>query len=93
MAGLKFVPQCKEVKLLEATTICSSLETISSLHIPYVVIESKCLEVVNLLNDAAIDFSKVSFIVKVKDHAKVLETVNFAYIHQSQNALAQCVVH
>lgn len=43
--------------------ICYGLENISSLHISNVVVESNCLEVVNLLNDALVDFSKVSFFI------------------------------
>lgn len=63
MVGLKFVPQCTDVKLLEVMSICFCLESISSIHILNIVVESDCLEFVSMLNDVTVDLSKVSFFV------------------------------
>lgn len=68
LASLKFISRCKEVKILEAMTICFGLESISSLHILNIVIDFVCLEVVNMLNDDIVDLIEVSFfIAKAKD--------------------------
>lgn len=92
MVGLKFVPIWNEVKLLEATTIYSRLECISSIHISNVVVESDCLEVVNLLNDVTVDFSEDSFfIVEAKEQATELGTIYFSHVYRSQKDLVHYV--
>lgn len=44
-------------------TICEGLESVRSLYMSDIFIELDCLEVVNLLNDISLDFSKVSFFI------------------------------
>lgn len=49
------------MKLLEAMSIYSGLENLSSIHVSNILVESNCLEIINLLNDVGVDFSKVFF--------------------------------
>lgn len=53
-----------EIKLIEATTICFGLKNIFSLQLSDMLVESDCLEVVNMLNDEAVDISKASFYIE-----------------------------
>lgn len=61
LARLKFVPRCQKMKLFKAMMICFRLETLTSIYILNILVESDCLEVINQLNDAVVDYSKVSF--------------------------------
>lgn len=67
LASLKFITSCYEVKILEVVAISFDLESISSLNLLNIQVESNCLEVVNLLNNKTVDLSEVSFFV---DEAK-----------------------
>lgn len=49
------------MKLLQAMSIYSGLENPSSIHVSNILVESNCLEIINLLNDVGVDFSKVCF--------------------------------
>ena len=63
LASLKFITSCYEVKILEVVAISFDLESISSLNLLNIQVESNCLEVVNLLNNKTVDLSKVFFFV------------------------------
>lgn len=56
---LIFIPQCNEVKTLEAMAIYKGLESVSSLNLSNILVEFNCFEVVHLLNDVVdiFDFS------------------------------------
>lgn len=81
LAGLKFVPRCQELKILEAMTICFGLEILTSINISNILVESNCLEVINLLNDVVVDLSEVSyFIEEAKDRGGELDVVSFSML-------------
>lgn len=49
--------------VFEAMTICEGLPSIFSLSVWIVLVESDCLEVVNLMNMVSLDLSEVSFFI------------------------------
>lgn len=72
--------------------ICFGLESISSLAISNIFIDSNCLEVVKLLNDKGVDISEVSsFITETKERGGELGVVAYSHVHRRQNELAPCV--
>lgn len=63
-AGTKFIPSYGEVKTLEAMTIYIGLESIAKIpHLNFLV-ETDCLEVINLLNNTVDDITEVSFFIE-----------------------------
>lgn len=78
LVGLKFIPRCLEVKLLEAMTICFGLENLSSIYVLNILVESNYLEVINLLNDGAVDLTEFSFLIEeTKNRGDELRVVSF----------------
>lgn len=58
VAGLKFISKCQKVKILEAIAIRLRFETL------YYCVKYLGVEVINLLKDEIVDYSKVSFFTK-----------------------------
>lgn len=86
--------KCQEMKLLKAMAICFCLQNLCSISISNILVEFDCLEVINLLNDVAIDLSKVSFFIEeAKVRSSEMGVVSFSHIYFSHNVLAHCVVH
>lgn len=75
-------------------TIYFGLETLSSISATNIMMEFDCLEVINLLNNVAIDYSEVSFFIdEAKDRGGELGVVSFPHVRCSQNVLAHCIAH
>lgn len=70
------------MKVLETMAICFGLESISSLAISNIFVDSDCLEVVKLLNDKDVDISEVpSFITETKERGGELGVVAYSHVH------------
>lgn len=93
LVGFKFTLRCGEVKTLEAMTICLGLENIFEILHLNLLVESNCLEVINLLNNTLDDIAKVSYYIKeAKTWCCVLGVISFSHVRRCQNILAHSLV-
>lgn len=83
------------MKIIEAMVICFGFDSLSSINISNLLVESDdCLEVIKLLNDVVIDLYEVSFFIEeAKDRGRKLEIISFFHVCRSHNVLTHCVVH
>lgn len=59
-------------------TICFGLENLSSIYVLNILVESNYLEVINLLNDGAVDLTEFSFLIEeTKNRGDELRVVSF----------------